>query len=104
MNDLRFPLNLNSTRKLIIIIAENFGIKLKRKDFKEFCKIESEIAHIVYGANIQRSTFYINLMLFNKTIFIWIENINKWYKIVFRMLHTKMYVTLEKIGPRISGA
>jgi SAM-dependent methyltransferase len=103
MNDLRFPLNLNSTKKSIRIIAESFGIKLKRKDFKEFCKIESEIAHIVYGANTQRSTFYINLLLFNKTIFIWLEKINKWYKNVFRILHTKMYVILEKIGPRISG-
>lgn len=101
MNDLRYPLNLNSTRKLIRIIAESLGIKLNRKDFKEFCKIESEIAHIVYGANTKRSTFYIYLLLFNKTIFVWLEKINKWYKNVFRMVHTKMYVILGKLGLRI---
>jgi len=91
-DDLTAALKMKSTRTLINIIAESFGIKLQRKDFHEFCELESQLANAIYGANIQRSIFYINLMLINKTIFCRLEQIKKLYTNILRRLQSRAYV------------
>lgn len=98
MDKLNAHLKLNSTRALITEIAESIGIKLSRKDFKEFCKNESRIVHIIFGHNIRRTEFYINLLLFNKSLFIWFENILKSYKNIFKKLQIKLNMALKKLN------
>jgi SAM-dependent methyltransferase len=95
IDELNTHLKLNSTRKLITIIAESFGIKLRRNDFKEFCKNESIIVNIIFGRNIRHSSFCINLLLFNKSLFTWVEKILLLYKIAHIKLQNKLNGVLK---------
>lgn len=98
MTNLSMPLKLNSTRALITIIAKSFNIKVGRKDFKEFCKLESEIVHIIFGKNIQRNAFYINLLLINKWMFVWLEKFIQCNKSVYRKLQRKVSAVSRRLS------
>ncbi len=69
MNDINPLFKVNSRRRLIRKIGQCLGVQLQNSDFKDFCKLESSLAHIIYGRNYFHCWLYINLRLWNEFIF-----------------------------------
>ena len=69
MSDINPIFKINSRRRLIRDIAECLGVQLQDTDFKDFCKLESRLAQIIYGRNYYRCWIYINLRVWNHFMF-----------------------------------
>ena len=87
MTDLSPALKMNSTRFLISKVSESLGIVTNKNDYREFVKLESEIAQIVFGLNLIRASFHIRFTLWNKSVFLSLRNIKRRMKKIFRKSH-----------------
>ncbi len=65
-------LQARSLKKMIILIAKSIGVTLKKSDFNDFVKLESEFQSIVYGSQASQTVIRLQLILFDSTAYYFI--------------------------------
>ncbi len=84
LENLHPALKSSSSRAVIIRLAKSLGIKLRKADFSEFVRFESELRRIMFSIKPLRKILSIRLFLWNRRLLSRIEKMSRWLAIFRR--------------------